>query len=565
MDTKKTDDIVEKKMAGSVVDTAGDPTMNSGEQGMGSEQREKERYGIQKKSPDHPDLENLIPEPNEVQGSTQAENIAWIRDDRVTTTGPKDRGDNAVHDECAQLTGNFPEKKRPNYPHREGESPGFGDEDLVMSAERGGIQASPMRTRLLDSHVLGQRKMSEKAHEPPPVADIMAVTSCVQRSTTLDGPRDSMSVQVVKAGLCVANREHPKMKTSGAILIPASDDDEATSFVQREARSAGSLSLPLARALSKDPGLEDMVATPTQVVDYPGRHGQSSPSPQHLPGPSNQLSQFEGCSAPPANRTPQRSGLVGSSELTDGTDMAKRFRSKSNQEESRPASDSEDQRRHQAAIKIQAHARRRVASKRLATMRLGNAKGDGTMAVDRKKSNRALKVMSVSCSEKSQTVQTKQHVPGLCIASSTVPQSTAGAAKRVAQEPLAILRQLRDHPGSKPRAEESEFRLQATVRSAIDAHVRKTGAMRRKARPLPIFPDWSLNSTSQATTTGPNLRGVRALPRKNRAALLPQQHNQQGRLLAAISSMNKRRPLTSGTSAISGAQVTRLPKALAAP
>ncbi|CAB1119717.1 unnamed protein product [Ectocarpus sp. CCAP 1310/34] len=89
-------------------------------------------------------------------------------------------------------------------------------------------------------------------------------------------------------------------------------------------------------------------------------------------------------------------------------------------------------------------------------------------------------------------------VPKLPIDSSAFSSSSAvgGGVRRAAQrEPLAILRQLRDDPEVQPKPKTDQFRLRVTTKSAIEAHIRKTGAARRKPHPLPTGPSWRKAAT----------------------------------------------------------------------
>lgn len=88
-------------------------------------------------------------------------------------------------------------------------------------------------------------------------------------------------------------------------------------------------------------------------------------------------------------------------------------------------------------------------------------------------------------------------VPQLPIDSSVFSSAVGdGVVRRAAQrEPLAILRQLRDDPEVQPKPKTDQFRLRVTTKSAIEAHIRKTGAARRKPHPLPTGPSWRKAAT----------------------------------------------------------------------
>lgn len=145
----------------------------------------------------------------------------------------------------------------------------------------------------------------------------------------------------------------------------------------------------------------------------------------------------------------------------------------------------EEQKKMKAAVKIQAQARRRAASRRVASaaaaegaeLRKGNRRSRGDSTIDSR------------TSKASQT--SSKHVPKLPITSVGATAGKRRVPPKVHTEPLAILRQLRDRPQSKPKPKEDNFTLRVTIRSAIEAHVRKTGATRRKARPLPTPPRWT--------------------------------------------------------------------------
>ncbi|CAM9331285.1 unnamed protein product [Scytosiphon promiscuus] len=110
-----------------------------------------------------------------------------------------------------------------------------------------------------------------------------------------------------------------------------------------------------------------------------------------------------------------------------------------------------EKRNSRAATKIQAHARRKAASRR----------GE--------------KVASV---------------PRLPIESSALFTAFSfrrfqTATPKAQREPLAILRQLRDDPDVQPAPKTDQFRLRMTIKSAIKAHIKKNGRPRRKPHPLP--------------------------------------------------------------------------------
>ena len=119
-----------------------------------------------------------------------------------------------------------------------------------------------------------------------------------------------------------------------------------------------------------------------------------------------------------------------------------------------------------AAIKIQSQVRRKAASRRVAAARQGRIVAPAAVSM-----------------------------PKLPIDSLVHRQASAArrAAQKVQQrEPLAILRQLRseDSKAALGKPKTDQFRLRLTIKSAIEAHIRKTGAARRKPRPLPTPPSW---------------------------------------------------------------------------
>lgn len=130
-----------------------------------------------------------------------------------------------------------------------------------------------------------------------------------------------------------------------------------------------------------------------------------------------------------------------------------------------------------AAIKIQNQARRKAASRRAAAARQRRAAG-GAVAVK----TEGTPVVGAAATS----------VPKLPIDSSvSLPapvERHRAAAPKVQREPLAILRQLRNDPEVQPKPRTDQFRLRMTIKSAIEAHIKKTGAARRKPRPLPTVP-----------------------------------------------------------------------------
>ena len=149
---------------------------------------------------------------------------------------------------------------------------------------------------------------------------------------------------------------------------------------------------------------------------------------------------------------------------------------------------SQTTRKSSAATKIQSHVRRKAASRRAAAARQG---WTGTPKFEK---NAAGAAAAAS-------------MPRLPIDSLINRQASSfrRAAPRVQREPLAILRQLRRDDSKallKPRTD--QFRLRLTIKSAIEAHIRKTGAARRKPRPLPTPPPWRGRHNMASTKTKPS-------------------------------------------------------------
>lgn len=160
------------------------------------------------------------------------------------------------------------------------------------------------------------------------------------------------------------------------------------------------------------------------------------------------------------------------------------------------AEEAEAERQEQAAVKIQAHARRRAAAQRTAEARRQSKRRSRKEA-----SECSGDVVAANNANPYSTEPWRSHhqVPGLPItaASSTIEPSAPGVvvARKVPAEPLAILRRLRDPPKPNANSTVNQFRLRVTIRSAIEAHKKKTGALRGKPRPLPTLPCWRPNQT----------------------------------------------------------------------
>ena len=140
-------------------------------------------------------------------------------------------------------------------------------------------------------------------------------------------------------------------------------------------------------------------------------------------------------------------------------------------------------RRGRAAVAIQACARRMAAALRVSAIRRETQTPDDS------------RHLYIAQDTPQPRKPPQQHVPMLPIASVVIP-STSGdqiqgaVASKAPREPLAILRRLKDRPEDQPKLQTDQFKLRVTTRSAIEAHVRKTGALRRKAHPLPTPPSW---------------------------------------------------------------------------
>lgn len=189
-----------------------------------------------------------------------------------------------------------------------------------------------------------------------------------------------------------------------------------------------------------------------------------------------------------------------------------------------------DKKRQTAATRIQAQARRRAAFRSLA--RMETLRQHQSRITSRRETN-------------AKTPQgfrtTPGHVPSLPIAATTA--APTGAAKRVAQEPLAILRQLRDQPEAKSKARVDEFRLRLTVCSAIEAHVRKTGALRRKAHPLPTLPPCCPTPSTTMTAAPLSRNFMITLPK---TCVASPRHVGKSPAEPLVTSKSKRRPWTAG-------------------
>lgn len=199
----------------------------------------------------------------------------------------------------------------------------------------------------------------------------------------------------------------------------------------------------------------------------------------------------------------------------------------------------EEQKKTKAAVKIQAQARRRAASRRIAA-----AKGAGPgMRTRWSRGDSAIE--STRTSEKSQT--SIKCVPKLQITSAGATTCDHRVPPKVHTEPLAILRQLRDRPQSKPKPKEDNFTLRVTIRSAIAAHVSKTGATRRKAHPLPTPPRWRpIIPTVKFKTPRPQTSKVPLVKPRVFSPL----HKSVDQVNSTMSAGNKRRARSAGPSRV---------------
>lgn len=203
------------------------------------------------------------------------------------------------------------------------------------------------------------------------------------------------------------------------------------------------------------------------------------------------------------------------------------------------AVEEEEAKKKRAAVQIQAHARRRAASRRTATM------GRRQQRSDRVVGSGGVVTINVHGGQSGG----EQCVPTLPIA---VPGAAAqgestGVARRVAREPLAILRQLRDRPDSEPKPRIDQFRLRVTIRSAIETHVQKTGALRRKAHPLPTLPRWRPSqSPTKFVAPQPRVIGAPLVKPRKTSPL----HTCVAQVNASIASTNKARVSSAGPSRV---------------
>ncbi|CBJ29861.1 Dihydrolipoamide S-acetyltransferase [Ectocarpus siliculosus] len=113
----------------------------------------------------------------------------------------------------------------------------------------------------------------------------------------------------------------------------------------------------------------------------------------------------------------------------------------------------------------------------------------------------------------------------------------AAAIRAAQREPLAILRLLRDDPEVQPKPKTDQFRLRATTKSAIEAHIRKTGAARRKPHPLPTGPCWR-----KAATPMKRVAATRAALTKPRAVSPLHRSVRQVNTFIAATDRQRRQP-----------------------
>lgn len=162
----------------------------------------------------------------------------------------------------------------------------------------------------------------------------------------------------------------------------------------------------------------------------------------------------------------------------------------------------EAKRRGLAATKIQAHARRRAAARRTANVALRIKRGSrGDHAADTDNGESSVTNMKTASEPIAAASGAAVLSPSDVVPLRRVPT--------VARAPLAILRQLRAPPEPNPNAAMTQFNLRVTIRSAIEAHKRKTGAMRKKAHPLPTLPRWRPNQSPRRNHTAQHSRSVR--------------------------------------------------------
>lgn len=197
------------------------------------------------------------------------------------------------------------------------------------------------------------------------------------------------------------------------------------------------------------------------------------------------------------------------------------------------AENEEQRRKTCAAVKIQSHARRRAVSRRTANAR---------------QKNPCSSVSSLDSRAASERRRTPKHVPILPISSSAgaSPTKVRNVHSKIPREPLAILRQLRDGPTPQPKKSKTDrFRFHATVRSAIEAHIAKTGAMRRKAHPLPTPPCWRPTAISVKLKLHQQQRTASRIPLMKRRVVSPL-HRSVQHVNSSISATSKRRGLSVG-------------------
>lgn len=211
----------------------------------------------------------------------------------------------------------------------------------------------------------------------------------------------------------------------------------------------------------------------------------------------------------PARRTTRDrdTGTEGSSKGSEGQNRARSEPSLTTSEEEEKQKKSTSR----AAIKIQTQARCMAASRRVAAARQRRA-----VATRR---------------EAAMAAAAAAPVPRLPIGSLSSRSSSDGrggnggdrVAPKFQREPLAILRQLRGEAEFQLKPQTDQLRLRMTIKSAIEAHIKKSGAARRKPRPLPTVPSWrqSFTATKLKLTQQQQRAAMAAMPLAKPRAISP--------------------------------------------
>ncbi|CAM9109497.1 unnamed protein product [Pylaiella littoralis] len=138
--------------------------------------------------------------------------------------------------------------------------------------------------------------------------------------------------------------------------------------------------------------------------------------------------------------------------------------------------------------------------------RESRARGEPSRTPSENEDERQKKSTSLAAKKEAAMPTAVASVPRLPISSSALGGGGGGGGGGVRvvpknrREPLAILRQLRGEAEVQPKPKTDQFGLRMTIKSAIEAHIEKTGAARRKPRPLPIVPLWRQSQQQQQRT-----------------------------------------------------------------